>query len=57
MKAIVCMKRVPDTEAKLKIRETGIERAGFEYVINPYDEYAIEQAIQVKEKVDRKSVV
>jgi len=51
MKAIVCMKRVPDTEAKLKIRETGIERAGFEYVINPYDEYAIEQAIQVKEKV------
>ena len=51
MKAIVCMKRVPDTEAKLKIRETGIERAGFEYVINPYDEYAIEQAIQIKEKV------
>ena len=51
MKAIVCMKRVPDTEAKLKIRETGIESAGFEYVINPYDEYAIEQAIQIKEKV------
>ncbi|MFH1549226.1 MAG: electron transfer flavoprotein subunit beta/FixA family protein [Planctomycetota bacterium] len=57
MKAIVCMKRVPDTEAKLKIRGTGIERAGFEYVINPYDEYAIEQAIQVKEKVGGDSEV
>ncbi len=51
MKIIVCMKRVPDTEAKLKIQGIGVERAGFEYVINPYEEYAIEQAIQIKEKV------
>ena len=50
MKSIVCVKRVPDTEAKIVISGTGIEKSGFDYVINPYDEYAIEQAVQIKEK-------
>ncbi len=50
MKSIVCVKRVPDTEAKIVIQGTGIEKSGFDYVLNPYDEYAIEQAVQVKEK-------
>ncbi len=50
MNIIVCVKRVPDTEAKIVIQGTGIEKSGFDYVINPYDEYAVEQAVQIKEK-------
>jgi len=50
MKIVVCMKRVPDTEAKIKIKDAGFERSGIDFVVNPYDEYAIEQAIQIKEK-------
>ncbi|MHC5081701.1 MAG: electron transfer flavoprotein subunit beta/FixA family protein [Planctomycetota bacterium] len=52
MKIIVCIKRVPDTETKIKIREdgVGIDSAGVNFVLNPYDEFAVEEAIQIKEK-------
>jgi len=47
----VCIKRVPDTEARIKIAGDGksIETAGLKYVISPYDEFAIEAAIRQKE--------
>ncbi|HEX7118127.1 MAG TPA: electron transfer flavoprotein subunit beta/FixA family protein [Longimicrobiales bacterium] len=53
MKSIVCIKRVPDTEARIKIADDGvsIEPAGIKYVISPYDEFAIEAALQLKESV------
>ncbi len=59
MKIVVCMKRVPDTEAKLKIDASGtnIESSGFDYVPNPYDEYAVEEAISLKEKVGDSEVI
>ncbi|MCD6353139.1 MAG: electron transfer flavoprotein subunit beta/FixA family protein [Proteobacteria bacterium] len=52
MNIVVCVKRVPDTETKIKIGGDGkaIDPAGVEFVINPFDEYAIEEAIQIKEK-------
>jgi electron transfer flavoprotein beta subunit len=52
MKIMVCIKRVPDTETKIKIRDdkTGIDPAGVNFVLNPYDEYAVEEAIRLKEK-------
>ena len=51
MKSVVCIKRVPDTEARIKIKDdrSGIESAGIKFVISPYDEFAIEAAIKFKE--------
>jgi electron transfer flavoprotein beta subunit len=51
MKIVVCVKRVPDTAAQIKIADgtTGIDPAGIEFKLNPYDEFAVEQAVQIKE--------
>lgn len=50
MDMVVCMKQTFDTEEKIEIAEGQIQEDGVEFVINPYDEYAIEQAIQLKEE-------
>ena len=46
------MRRVPDTAARVRIGSDGksIDTSDAEFVINPYEEYAIEQAVQLKEK-------
>ena len=51
MKVFVCIKQVPDTEAKLKIKDdgSGIVPVGVKWVMNPYDEYAVEEAVKLKE--------
>ncbi len=51
MKIFVCIKQVPDTETKIKITPDlkGIDSAGIKWVINPYDEYAIEEALKLRE--------
>ncbi len=51
MKSIVCVKRVPDTEARIRIAgdQSGIESAGVKFVLNPYDEFAMEAALRQKE--------
>jgi electron transfer flavoprotein beta subunit len=51
MKIIVCIKRVPDTEARIKIAGDGttIDNAGVKFVISPYDEFALETALRLKE--------
>lgn len=53
MKIVALIKSVPDTEAKIKINAdaSGIDEQGIKYVMNPYDEFAVEQALLVKEKV------
>lgn len=47
----VCLKQVPDTETKLKISADGgaIDTSNIKWIINPYDEFAIEEAIKLKE--------
>ncbi|MEZ4455598.1 MAG: hypothetical protein R2882_03465 [Gemmatimonadales bacterium] len=52
MKIAVCLKRVPDTTAKIAIGGDGksIDENGVKFVPNPYDEYALEAAIALKEK-------
>ena len=52
MKILVLMKKTPDTEAKIKISGDGkgIDQAGLKFIINPYDEFAIEEALLTKEK-------
>lgn len=51
MKIFVCVKQVPDTETKIKLKAdaTGIDPAGVKWVMNPYDEFAVEEAIKMKE--------
>ena len=50
MKIFVCIKQVPDTETKIKLAGEQIDPAGVKWVMNPYDEYAVEEAIKLKEK-------
>ncbi len=53
MDIIVCVKHVPETaEAELKIDGTGkaIEKAGLVFDINEWDDYALEEAVRIKEK-------
>jgi len=52
----VIMRRVPDTEAALKFRGTAVNEEEVEFVVNPYDEYAVEQAIQLKEQIANAAV-
>ncbi|PLR81521.1 electron transfer flavoprotein subunit beta [Bacillus canaveralius] len=49
MNIYVLMKRTFDTEEKITISGGKINEDGAEYIINPYDEYAIEEAIQVRD--------
>lgn len=52
MKIAVCLKRVPDTTTKIVIGGDGksIDEAGIKFVPNPFDEYAVEEALALKEK-------
>jgi len=52
VKIAVCLKRVPDTTTKIVIGADGksIDEAGVKFVPNPYDEYALEEALALKEK-------
>lgn len=49
MNIFVLMKRTFDTEEKISISGGKINEDGAEFIINPYDEYAIEEAIQVRD--------
>lgn len=47
MNIVVCIKRVPDTEARVKASSDGstVETTGAKFVMNPYDEFAVEAAL------------
>ena len=49
MKIAVLVKEVPNTEARPRIDGGKVSRAGIDYVVNPYDEYAVEEAIRKAE--------
>ena len=51
MNIVVFVKRVPDTESKIRINhETGtIIEEGLNFVVNPYDEFAVEEALRLRE--------
>jgi electron transfer flavoprotein beta subunit len=59
MKIAVCVSHVPDTASKIKIGSDGIsiDPAGITYIINPYDEIAIEEALKTKEITGSEVVV
>ena len=51
MKITVCVKQVPDTNDIKWTENNTLKREGAESIINPYDEYAIETALRIKEKL------
>lgn len=59
MNVIVCMKQVPDTEALIKIKSdgSGIVTDDIKYVMNPYCEYAVEEALRIKEKFGGQAIL
>jgi electron transfer flavoprotein beta subunit len=59
MKIAVCIKRVPDTETRIKPAADGksLDEAGVKFVLNPYDEFAVEEALQRKDKAGGGEVV
>jgi len=49
MKVVVIVKEVPDTEARILLKDGLPDLSGTKMVINPYDEYAVEEAIRIAE--------
>jgi len=51
MKILVAVKHVPDTEAKIKIAADGVslDETGVKMIVSPYDEYALEEALKIRE--------
>jgi len=49
---IVCLKQVPDTETQIKIAPDGksIVTDDIKWIMNPYDEFGVEEALRIKEK-------
>jgi electron transfer flavoprotein beta subunit len=52
MKIVVCVKQVPDTETRIRIAPSGdaIAEAEINWIVSPYDEFGIEEALRIKEK-------
>jgi electron transfer flavoprotein beta subunit len=48
--SIVCVKQVPDTEIRIEIEDGQVIEQKLQYVVNPYDEYAIEEALRLQEE-------
>lgn len=59
MLQVVCIKQVPDSETRVKLAADGrtLDLTGATLVMNPYDEFAVEQALRVKEQLAAGEVV
>ena len=49
MKILVTIKRVPDPELKVKLKDGAIDLSGASWVVNTFDEYAVETALRLRE--------
>ena len=51
MKITVCIKRVPDTESRIRVAADGVsvDASGSKFVMSPYDEFALEAALRLRE--------
>lgn len=59
MKIVVLVKQVPDTATQVKVsgNPKAIETAGITWIVSPYDEFAVEEALRIKEKRGQVEVV
>ena len=51
MRVVICVKQVPDTETKIRVKDGQVDHSETKYVVNPYDEYAIEEGLRMKERL------
>ncbi|HLF14736.1 MAG TPA: electron transfer flavoprotein subunit beta/FixA family protein, partial [Bacteroidota bacterium] len=58
MKIVVCVNHVPDTETKVRVGSDGktIDRTGVNFMLNPFDEIAVEAALKFKEQFGGETV-
>jgi electron transfer flavoprotein beta subunit len=55
---IVCIKRTPDTEARVRVSGgTSIDSSGVKFIVSPYDEFALEAALKTREAAGQGEVV
>ena len=54
MKILVCITHVPDTTSKISFTDgdTKFDKTGVQYIIGPYDDYAIARAMELKESAE-----
>jgi electron transfer flavoprotein beta subunit len=59
MNSLICISSVPDTTTKITFDASGkaLNKAGVQFVINPYDEFALVRALEFKEKLNTGKVV
>ena len=57
MKIVVCVKQVVDTGAALTLKEGQVDTEGLPRVLNPYDEFAVEEAVRIKEQAPEETTV
>ncbi len=59
MKILVIVRQTPDTEAKIQANSdgNGIKTDDIKWILNPFDEYAVEEAVQIKEKTGAEVVI
>jgi len=59
MKILVCITHVPDTTSKISFtdNDTEFNKEGVQYIIGPYDDYALAKAVEIKEKLNAELTV
>jgi electron transfer flavoprotein beta subunit len=51
MNILVFVKQVPDTESRIALKDGAVDTSAVKWVANPYDEFAIEEALKIKERL------
>jgi len=57
VKTAICIKRVPDTEARVKGAGDSVDTGGAKFIVSPYDEFAAEAALRMKDESPEEEVV
>lgn len=48
MKILVCISHVPDTTTKIKFKDDALDKDGVQFIIGPYDDYALARAVELQ---------
>ena len=56
MNILVFVKQVPDTETRIQLKDGAVDTTNVKWVANPYDEFAIEEALRIRERLGQGKV-
>jgi electron transfer flavoprotein beta subunit len=51
MNLLVFVKQVPDTESRIQLKDGAIDTSAVKWIANPYDEFAVEEALRIRERL------